>query len=183
MRVVHADANRALAGVSRSSLYQVAKPPDACSLRLQRLVDELYMAFPYYGTRRVSQHLRREGHDVGRDMAHGLMAAVRWTDNRFIERLWRSMKYETVYLEELATGRHARGVIASWLDHDNHRPPAPAFGAGGENPRRSVLRGAGHANPEGCGVRFSNPPSGRAPVVDLPVRGPGVATSEKTGRV
>ena len=47
----------------------------------------------------------------------------RWIDNRFIERLWRSLKYESVYLEELTGGRHARRVIASWLDHYNHGRP------------------------------------------------------------
>ena len=52
----------------------------------------------------------------------------RWIDNRFIERLWRSLKYEAVYLAELAGGHHARRVIASWLDHYNHRRPHLALG-------------------------------------------------------
>jgi len=47
----------------------------------------------------------------------------RWLDNRFIKRLWRSLKYEAVYLEELADGHHARRVIAPWLEHYNHRCP------------------------------------------------------------
>ena len=51
----------------------------------------------------------------------------RWIDNRFIERLWRSLKYEAVYLEELVRGHHARRVIAGWLDHYNHRRPHMAF--------------------------------------------------------
>ncbi len=67
-----------LTGVSRASLYCEAKPPDAERLLLRRLVDEMYMAFPYYGTRRVSLHLRRAGHDVSRDLARSLMAEVRW---------------------------------------------------------------------------------------------------------
>ena len=41
-------------------------------------VDRLYMECPYYGTRRVMPHLRREGHAVGRDRARSLMAAVGW---------------------------------------------------------------------------------------------------------
>ena len=32
----------------------------------------------------------------------------RWMDNAFIERLWRSLKYEAVYLQELADGFAAR---------------------------------------------------------------------------
>ncbi len=42
---------------------------------------------------------------------------------RLVERLWRSLKYEAVYLEELVGGHHARRVIASWLDHYNQARP------------------------------------------------------------
>ena len=35
----------------------------------------------------------------------------RWMDNVFIERLWRSLKYEQVYLAEYATGSDARAGI------------------------------------------------------------------------
>ncbi len=36
------------------------------------------MEFPYYGTRRVSLHLKREGYEVGRSLARSLMLAVNW---------------------------------------------------------------------------------------------------------
>ena len=67
-----------LAGVSRASLYYEPKPVDARTLALRLVVDKLYMEFPYYGTRRVMLHLRRDGHAVGRDKARSLMAAVGW---------------------------------------------------------------------------------------------------------
>ena len=51
---------------------------DGRRLELQLRVDRLHMEFPYYGTRRVSLHLRREGHDVSRKLARRLMAAVNW---------------------------------------------------------------------------------------------------------
>ena len=38
----------------------------------------------------------------------------RWMDNVFIERLWRSLKYEDVYLKGYADGREARAGIAGW---------------------------------------------------------------------
>ncbi len=53
----------------------------------------------------------------------------RWMDNVFIERLWRSLKYEAVYLQELADGFAARAVIGDWLDFYN--PQSAALGAGG----------------------------------------------------
>jgi putative transposase len=39
----------------------------------------------------------------------------RWIDNVFIERLWRSLKYEDIYLKGYADGREARAGIGEWL--------------------------------------------------------------------
>ena len=39
----------------------------------------------------------------------------RWMDNVFIERLWRSLKHEDIYLKGYADGREARAGIASWI--------------------------------------------------------------------
>ena len=47
----------------------------------------------------------------------------RFMDNIFIERLWRSLKYEAVYLHELENGDHARQVVGSWIDFYNHARP------------------------------------------------------------
>ncbi len=61
----------------------------------------------------------------------------RCMDNIFIERLWRSLKYEAVYLHELADGFQAERVIGDWIDfynterpHSAHdgRTPAEAYG-------------------------------------------------------
>ena len=47
----------------------------------------------------------------------------RCLDNVFIERLWRSLKYEAVYLRELKDGFEAQRVIAQWLEfYDEVRP-------------------------------------------------------------
>ena len=43
----------------------------------------------------------------------------RWMDNVFIERLWRSLKYECVYLSEFTTGSEARTGIGGWMDFYN----------------------------------------------------------------
>ena len=39
----------------------------------------------------------------------------RWMDNVFIERLWRSLKYEDIYLKGYADGREAKLGIAAWI--------------------------------------------------------------------
>jgi putative transposase len=43
----------------------------------------------------------------------------RWMDNVFIERLWRSLKHEDIYLKHYADGREARAGIASWVSFYN----------------------------------------------------------------
>ena len=48
----------------------------------------------------------------------------RFLDNIFIERLWRSLKYEDIYLKHYADGREARAGIASWIAFYNGRRPA-----------------------------------------------------------
>ena len=52
----------------------------------------------------------------------------RCMDNIFIERLWRSLKYEAVYLRELADGFEARRVIGEWIDFYNTERPHSALG-------------------------------------------------------
>jgi len=47
----------------------------------------------------------------------------RWMDNVFIERLWRSLKYEQVYLSEYVTGIEARAGIDWWITFYNQRRP------------------------------------------------------------
>ncbi|MCA1984949.1 MAG: integrase core domain-containing protein, partial [Desulfovibrio sp.] len=51
----------------------------------------------------------------------------RWLDNVFIERLWRSVKYECVYLRELSSGSQARQALGDWFRFYNHRRPHSCF--------------------------------------------------------
>ena len=52
----------------------------------------------------------------------------RWMDNVFIERLWKSLKYECVYLQEFDNSLQARYAIEQWLDFYNYTRPHSAFG-------------------------------------------------------
>ena len=47
----------------------------------------------------------------------------RWMDNVFIERLWRSLKYECVYLREFESGFDAQRQIGRWMDYYNTDRP------------------------------------------------------------
>ena len=52
----------------------------------------------------------------------------RCLDNVFIERLWRSLKYEAVYLHELADGFVAEQVISEWMTFYSDVRPHSALG-------------------------------------------------------
>lgn len=47
----------------------------------------------------------------------------RWIDNRFIERLWRSVKQEDIYVQDYADGLEAQRGLARWfVDYNTVRP-------------------------------------------------------------
>ena len=52
----------------------------------------------------------------------------RWMDNVFIERLWRSLKHEGIYLKGYTDGREARVGIALWMAFYNSHRPHQALG-------------------------------------------------------
>jgi putative transposase len=43
----------------------------------------------------------------------------RWVDNVFIERLWRSVKYEDIYLHAYETVREVRAALTSYFSFYN----------------------------------------------------------------
>ncbi len=51
----------------------------------------------------------------------------RATDNIFVERLWRSLKYEDVYLRDYVTLSQAQAGIANWIRFYNERRPHQAL--------------------------------------------------------
>ena len=73
----------------------------------------------------------------------------RCLDNVFIERLWRSLKYEAVYLHELADGFAAEQVISEWMTF--YSDVRPHSGAWRMHAGRSLPRGAGGVNTRAAG--------------------------------
>jgi putative transposase len=74
---------------------------------------------------------------------HGVRISMdgrgRYLDNIFIERLWWSLKYECVYLNEFADGRELARAIKNWINFYNterphssleHRTPEEAYSTG-----------------------------------------------------
>ena len=52
----------------------------------------------------------------------------RWLDNVFIERLWRSLKQECVYLNAFDSMRDATGQIGRWIAYYNRERPHSSLG-------------------------------------------------------
>jgi putative transposase len=71
-----------LLGVSRSMLYYQPATESEYNLHLMRQIDEQYMQTPFYGSRRMTEHLKRLGYHVNR---------------KRIQRLMRLMGIEAIY--------------------------------------------------------------------------------------
>jgi len=250
--------------ISRSSFYYAPKGESPENLALMRRIDELFLKYPFYGSRQMARQLRREGIEAGRHRVRRLMrlmgleaiyqaprtsqphpahriypylltgmaigrpnqvwcadityipvsrgflylvAIMDWTtrhvlawrlsntmdarfcvealnealaryatpeifntdqgsqftsgtftgvlkdaeitismdgrgrcmDNIFIERLWRSLKYEAIYLHDLADGFKAERVIGEWIDFYNTERPHSALA--GQTPAEAYAAG------------------------------------------
>ena len=59
--------------VSRASVYRRPAPVSADDLRLMELIDRQYLAYPFYGSRRMAAWLATQGHTVNRKRVQRLM--------------------------------------------------------------------------------------------------------------
>ena len=71
----------------------------------------------------------------------------RYLDNIFIERLWRSLKYEEIFLKAYRSPAEARGGIGAWLSFCNDERPHQTHGY------RTPPRGFHRPDPWTCGQR------------------------------
>ncbi len=67
--------------------------------------------------------LKEEGIQISMD------GKGRWCDNVFVERFWRSLKYEQVYLHAYESVGEARSKIACYIEFYNARRPHSSLGA------------------------------------------------------
>src|SRR4051794_32648263 len=71
-----------LLGLNRSTFYYEPAGETPENLRLMRLIDELYTACPFYGSRKITEALTRRGEEVNR---------------KRVQRLMREMGLEAIY--------------------------------------------------------------------------------------
>ena len=89
-----------LLGVNRSSWYYEAVPASEEDLELMGLIDRQYLATPFYGTRRMTEALKRMGHPVNR---------------KRVRRLMRMMGLEAIYPRPKTTVPDARHKVYPYL--------------------------------------------------------------------
>jgi putative transposase len=90
----------ALLGLARSSLYYQAVPERVEDLQLMRLLDEPYMATPFYGVRRMTAWLRCQGYGV---------------NHKRVARLMRQIGVEAIYPKPRLSQAAAGHVIYPYL--------------------------------------------------------------------
>ena len=78
-----------------------------------------------FNTDQGSQFTSREftGLLIAADIRISMDGKGAWRDNVFVERLWKSVKYEKVYLRAYASVSEARASIGRYLDFYNSRRP------------------------------------------------------------
>lgn len=78
-----------------------------------------------FNTDQGSQFTSMEFTDVLKkgDIRISMDGKGRWMDNVFIERLWRSLKYECVYLQAFENGAESRAAIGEWISYYNSQRP------------------------------------------------------------
>jgi putative transposase len=98
---------------------------------VEALIDSLSIATPeIFNTDQGSQFTSDDFVDTLLDA--GVKVSMdgkgRCIDNIFVERLWRSLKYEEVYLNPYEDIKQARAAINKWIDFYNNRRPHQALG-------------------------------------------------------
>ena len=81
--------------ISRSSFYSAPKGESPENLALMRRIDELFLKYPFYGSRQMVRQLRRDGVCVGRHR---------------VRRLMRLMGLEAIYQAPRTSTPHPRRI-------------------------------------------------------------------------
>ena len=92
-----------LVSISRSSFYHTPRGESPENLALMRRIDELFLKYPFYGSRQMVRHLRREGVGVGRHR---------------VRRLMRLMGLEAIYQAPRTSASHPAHRIYPYLLRD-----------------------------------------------------------------
>ncbi|MEI6465576.1 MAG: IS3 family transposase [Verrucomicrobiota bacterium] len=89
-----------LLGLARASYYHQPEPESDENLRLMRVIDETYLAYPVFGSRQMTRWLRRQGHAVNR---------------KRVRRLMQQMGLEAIYRKPNLSRKHPANPVFRYL--------------------------------------------------------------------
>ena len=89
-----------LLGVARASYYHQPEPESDENLRLMRVIDETWLAYPVFGSRQMARWLRRQGYPVNR---------------KRVRRLMRLMGLEAIYRKPNLSRKHPSNPVFPYL--------------------------------------------------------------------
>ena len=89
-----------LLGLARASYYHQPAPESGENLRLMRVIDETYLAYPVFGSRQMARWLRRQGYPVNR---------------KRVRRLMRLMGLEAIYQKPNLSRKHPHNPVYPYL--------------------------------------------------------------------
>ena len=97
--------------ISRSAFYYTPKGESPETLALMRLIDEVFLRYPFYGSRQMVLHLGREGIAVGRHRVRRLMRLMG------LEAIYRAPKTSTPHPAHRIYPYLLRNVTVDRADH------------------------------------------------------------------
>jgi putative transposase len=100
-----------LLSISRSSFYYAPQGESPENLALMRRIDELFLKYPFYGSRQMARQLRREGIVAGRHRVRRLMRLMG------LEAIYQAPKTSTPHLEHRIYPYLLRGLSVDRRDH------------------------------------------------------------------
>ena len=95
-------------------------------------IEALQEAIARYGTPEIfNTDQGSQGEFTGQLKANGIRISMDgkgcWRDNVFVERLWRTIKYDEVYLKAYESVSHAKASLGQFITFYNSRRPHQAF--------------------------------------------------------
>lgn len=99
-----------------------------CTAALEEVLDK-YGEPEIFNTDQGSQYTSFEFTNIlkSKNIKISMDGKGRWVDNVFIERVWRSLKYECIYLQEFETGLEVKAAIENWVLFYNNTRPHSSF--------------------------------------------------------
>lgn len=97
--------------IGRSSLYYAPKGESVANLALMRRIDELFLKYPFYGSRQMARQLRRDGVSVGRHRVRRLMRLMG------LEAIYRAPKTSAPHPEHRVHPYRLKGLAIERPDH------------------------------------------------------------------